>query len=269
MPNVKQIDSSVLRILPRPVALKLSEIIRSLAQFNMEDVTEVYAPSRQDFAKDIAEIKRFIYALPTPKSHKSEIRDLQTLIFSQPTPKDYDKIISSRYETIFVPAGAMTSTATNGATYSTYEYETNDINVNFLEFDGATEEFAEFQFPMPEQWDLGTLKAKFFWTSPVGSTAGDTVEWEIQAGALSDNDAIDAALGTSQVISDILLANSGADLQISGATPAITVGGTPALGDLIHFKVSRNVGGTDDMAEDAWLYGCLIQYMTSNIAVAW
>jgi hypothetical protein len=46
---------------------------------------------------------------------------------------------------------------------------------------------------------------------------------------------------------------------ISAATPAVTIGGSPALGDLVHFKISRNVGGTDDMTEDAWLFGVLIQ----------
>jgi hypothetical protein len=173
------------------------------------------------------------------------------------------------YETIWIPAAAMRSTATNGATYLETEYATNDINLGHLDFDGATEEFAEFQFPMPENWDRGTIKAKFFWSSASGSTAGDTVEWEIAAGALSDNDAIDAALGTAQVISDALLADNGGDLQVSGATPAITVGGTPALGDMIHFKVSRNVGGTDDMTEDAWLFGCWIQYKVANTVAAW
>jgi predicted porin len=89
----------------------------------------------------------------------------------------------------------------------------------------------------------------------------------LKAGALSDSDAIDAALGTGQVISDALLADDGADLQLSGATPAITVGGTPALGDLIVFEAYRNVSGTDDMTEDAWLFEVVIQYQTSSTAV--
>ena len=136
-------------------------------------------------------------------------------------------------------------------------------------FDATTEEFVDFDLVMPENWDRGTIKAKFYWGSATGSSVADTVEWEISAGALSDSDAIDAALGTAQVKSDALLATNGSDMQITGATPAITVGGTPALGDLIHFKVSRNVGGTDDMTEDAWLYGVLIQYTMSNTVAAW
>ena len=173
------------------------------------------------------------------------------------------------YKTIFIPASACTSTATNGADLATNEYATNDINMDFYAFDGTTEQFIEIQFPMPEDWNRGTIKAKFFWSSASGSTATDTVEWEIAGGALSNDDAIDAALGTAQVISDALLADNGTDLQVSGATPALTVGGTPALGDLVHFKISRNVGGTDNMTEDAWLHGIWIQYLANTAVVTW
>ena len=122
---------------------------------------------------------------------------------------------------------------------------------------------------MPEDWDRSTVKVKFNWSSDTGSTSGDTVEWAIKAGALSDNDAIDAALGTPQVISDVLLADNGADLQTTSATPALTVGGTPALGDVIVFEIYRNTDGTDDMAEDAWLMSVTIQYKKTNTITAW
>ena len=173
------------------------------------------------------------------------------------------------YEAIFIPAAAMYSTSTNGAVVNQYEYPTNDINKVYFAFNSVVEQFIEFDMLMPEGWDRSTIKAKFFWSSATGSTAGDTVEWEILAGALSNDEAIDAALGTAQVISDALLANNGTDLQVSGATPAITVGGTPALGDLVHFKISRNVAGTDDMTEDAWLFGVAIQLLSDQSVAAW
>lgn len=174
-----------------------------------------------------------------------------------------------QYQTIYIPASAMTPATTNGAAAGSYESSSNKLNVDYLAFDGATEEMAHFQFPMPENWDRGTVKAKFFWSSATGSTAGDTVEWEIAGVAISNDDALDAAVGTSQVISDALLADNGADMQVSGATPALTIGGTPALGDMIHMRVSRNVGGTDDMTEDAWLFGVWIQFKVDKTVAAW
>jgi len=174
------------------------------------------------------------------------------------------------YGTIYIDAGAMVPCTTNGALQSTYEYPTNDIDIDHYAFDaGIIEERVQWKLVMPEKWNRGTIKAKFYWSSATGSTAGDTVEWAIKAGALSDSDAIDAALGTAQVISDALLADNGADLQISAATPALTIAGTPALGDMIVFEVYRNTDGVDDMAEDAWLMGVLIQYKKTVYAASW
>jgi hypothetical protein len=174
------------------------------------------------------------------------------------------------YETIFIPAASMTPTATNGGVGGTKEFATNDINADYIAFDTATEQYAEFQFPMPEGWDRSTIKAKFFWspTDDTGSTA-NTVEWGIQAGALSNDDAFDAALGTEQVISDTILVGESGDLHITAATPALTVGGTPALGDLIHFKLYRHVSGTDDYGANALLWGVWIQYKNTNTVATW
>lgn len=183
-----------------------------------------------------------------------------------------DKIqsILTSVKTIYIPANQMTPLATNGATAGTEEKATNDVNVDYFAFDTTTEELVAFERIFPEEWNLGTIKAKFLWSSATGSTAGDTVEWELQCGAQSDGDAIDTALGTGQVITDTLLANSGADRQTTAATPAVTIGGTPVSGDMIHCKVSRNVDGTDDMAEDGWLMGVFVQYRESgSIMSAW
>jgi len=176
----------------------------------------------------------------------------------------------SIYKTLFIPAADLIPTTTSGcATLATTELATNDIMLSYLAFDGAAEEFCTISLPMPEDWNLGTIKAKFFWVPATGCTAADTVEWEIAGVAISNDDPIDATLGTGQVISDAVTAGVEADLHVTGATPSITVGGTPALGDLVHFKISRNVGGTDDMEEDAWLVGVWIQYLANASASAW
>lgn len=178
--------------------------------------------------------------------------------------------IRTVYGSIYVDAGAMVPCTTNGALQSTHEYPTNDVDIDHYAFDGgATEERVQFKMVMPANWNRGTIKAKFYWSSATGSTADDTVEWGIKAGALSDSDAIDVALGTPQVISDVLLANDGADMQLSDATPAITVGGTPVLDDTIIFEVYRNTDGTDNMAEDAWLLGVLIQIKKTLYVAPW
>lgn len=178
--------------------------------------------------------------------------------------------IRTVYESIYIDAGAMVPCTTNGALQGTHEYPTNDVDIDHYAFDGgATEERVQFKMVMLANWNRGTIKAKFYWSSATGSTANDTVEWGIKAGALSDSDAIDVALGTPQVISDVLLANDGADMQLSDATSAITVGGTPMLDDTIIFEVYRNTDGTDNMAEDALLMGVLIQIKKTLYVAPW
>jgi len=175
------------------------------------------------------------------------------------------------YDSIYVDSSKMHPCTTNGsAALAKNEYGTNDIDLQYFAFDGGgTEERVQFSIVMPEDWDRGTIKAKFHWSSASGSTAGDTVEWGLKANALSDNDTIDASLGTPQVISDTLLASSGTKMQRTPATPAITIGGTAALGDIVVFEIYRNTDGTDDMAEDAWLFGLNIQYQRNQTVAAW
>jgi hypothetical protein len=171
---------------------------------------------------------------------------------------------------IWIPAREWKPTTTGGcAALANVELPTNDIQIEYLAFDGASEEFATHSRMMPENWDRGTIKAKFFYIPATGCTAADTVEWELAAVAVSNDDPIDATLGTGQVISDAITAGVEADLHVTGATPAITVGGTPALGDYVHFKMSRNVGGTDDMTEDAWLLGVMLQITANEEVTAW
>lgn len=143
-------------------------------------------------------------------------------------------------------------------------------NAQYLSFVGNAHQWGACVLTMPPNWNRGTIKAKFYWTSATGATAGDTVEWSITAGAVSNNDTLDTDFsGSTQVISDALLADNGTKLQISGATPAVTVAGTPALGDLIYIKIGRNHDGTDDMTEAAYLFGVVIQYSVTNVVSAW
>jgi hypothetical protein len=171
---------------------------------------------------------------------------------------------------IWVPAKSMHDgkSASPPGAWTGAQY--GDWYITYLPFDGGPNElYAGFVLVMPPNWNRGTIKAKFYWTGATGCSAGDTVEWEIQAVAVGNDDALAATAGTSQVISDTLLVNNGTDLQVTGATPAITVAGTPALGDLVYFQVSRNLSGTDDMTEDAYLFGVAIQFSVTNTVTAW
>jgi hypothetical protein len=164
------------------------------------------------------------------------------------------------YRTIYIDAAAMVPRTTNGAEALTKEFATNYIMIDYLAYDSSTEEGAQFKLPMPDEWDRGTIKVKFYWDA--AATASGTCVWGISAGSYSDSDAIDAALGTEVTVTDTLLTVG--DVHISDATAAVTVGGSPALEDLIVFQVVAKTSGT--IAVDQFLMGVAIQYKedTSN-----
>lgn len=161
------------------------------------------------------------------------------------------------YRDIYIDAAAMVPRETNGAEALTKEFATNDIMIDYLAFDSSTEEGVQFKMMMPDEWDRSTIKLKFYWDGAV--TASGTVIWGVKAGALSDDDAIDAALGTQVTVTDTLLAVG--DMHVSPATAAITVGGAPELEDMIIFQVVATTGGT--ISVDQLLMGVGIQYKES------
>ena len=163
----------------------------------------------------------------------------------------------------WVDAAAMVPRVTAGAYARTEEYATNDVNLDYYLFDSVVEEGVQFKVAMPDAWDLGTIKVKFFWDAATGASASDGVTWGISARAVSNDDAVDAAFGASVDTDDVVIAVG--DLHVSPASAAVTVSGTPALGDLILFEITRVVGDAqDDMTEDAKLFGMQIQYTEST-----
>ena len=97
------------------------------------------------------------------------------------------------YEPLWIPAGAMIPLSTNGATYGINEYATNDIMYDYYAFDASTEQYVAFNVVFREDYDLGTVKAKFYWTTATGSTAADTVEWEIGGRSVGNSSVIDGS----------------------------------------------------------------------------
>jgi len=165
-----------------------------------------------------------------------------------------------RYRDFYIDASAFTPRETNGAQADTEELATNDImNEQYL-FDGSTSEAIQFKMTMPDDWNLSTIKAKIYWDGSSGASPSDGVVWGVRARAVGNDDAIDGSWGTEITVSDTLIALG--DMHVTAATSAITVGNTPALGDMIYFEVTRKpADGSDTMSEDAKFFGMSIQYV--------
>jgi len=179
---------------------------------------------------------------------------------------------ASTYDSLWVPASSMTPSVTNGADSETMEYGTNDLTNYVLLFDGSVQdESAEFNVAMPESWDRGTVKGKVFWApGHSDANASEYVRFMLGGVAISNDDPLDVILGTQANMDDQAIADD--DLHVTPASSAITVAGTPALGDLVHFKLTRDydyAGAGAAMDVDARVFGVLIQYAKDKAVAAW
>lgn len=165
-------------------------------------------------------------------------------------------------QTIYIPAAAITPRTTNGAAAGSTETTTNKVMLAGLDFDASTIEYGQFAARMPKSWNEGTVAAVFTWRH--GSTTTNfKVSWGLQAVALSNDDAADAAFGTAQYANDE--GGTTNDIYVSPETSAITIAGTPAAEDWVVFQVLRKAddGTNDTLAIDATLLGVTL-YVTLN-----
>ena len=163
-------------------------------------------------------------------------------------------------ETIWVPAQAMTPTATNGcSTLQNVETTSGRPDMNVLDFDKDSDEFAQFAIAFPKSWNLGTITFQCFW-SGIAATTGVAIG--LQGVAMNDNETIDVAYGTAVVVTDDA---QGAveELLVTAESGAVTIAGTPADNDLCYFRIFRDVSDSnDDMAGDMRLHGVKIFFTT-------
>jgi hypothetical protein len=87
----------------------------------------------------------------------------------------------------------------------------------------------------------------------------NSVVWGFQGRAYADSDLIDQAFGTAQTVTDANQATR--DVNISAATAAITLGGTPAASNFVQFRCYRDgAAGGDTLAATAELLAIRITY---------
>lgn len=177
-----------------------------------------------------------------------------------------------RYETLFVPAGAMTPSESDGASVVEIYVSGNQTTHDAMRFpyQSGVATGVDFNIALPDDWDRGTIKAKLVWRLSAMNSAspGQNVKFALAAAAYGDTEDYSSVLGTPVVVTDSVHGTS--EMHITPATPALTVGGTPAAGKMIHFKVTRTFESIgDSCAADVNLLGILFQFRRSGTSVAW
>ena len=170
-------------------------------------------------------------------------------------------------QTIWIPAAAITPTASNGCDSRTQvETTAGRPDMDVLDFDATADEHAQFSVAFPKSWNLGTVTFQAFWTSTATDTDG--VSWALQGVSMPDNSTIDVVYGTAIVVDDACQ-SAAEELYVTAESGVVTIAGTPADDDLCYFRVFRDVSDANDTAtEDARLIGIKLFYTTDALTDA-
>jgi hypothetical protein len=167
-------------------------------------------------------------------------------------------------QTMWVPATAMNPTVSNGCSAITaVETTSGRPDLQVLDFDKDSDEFAQFSVAFPKAWNAGTVTFQVYWA---GIAATSDVDWMVDAVAVSNNTTIDVAYGTAVVVTDNA---QGAveELNVSAESGAVTIAGSPGDDEVVFFRIGRDVSG-DAMAGDARLLGVKIFFTTDALTDA-
>jgi microcystin-dependent protein len=149
-------------------------------------------------------------------------------------------------------ARLMTARAANGAGSATLDSGNTDITLPVFDFDTSSQEYVQFEWTPPKRWNGGTVTFQPYWTTTATSSPAETAVFSLAGVAISNDDSLNATMGTEQTSSDVVIALN--DLHIGPESAAITIGGTPAEADLVVFQLSRVVG-SDNAAGDTRIIG--------------
>jgi hypothetical protein len=167
-------------------------------------------------------------------------------------------------ETVCIPANAWT-VGTGSPSRGVVEVAAGLNYLPALDFDGAgsAKEYAYFQIAMPKGWNEGTLTYQVYWCSSATDTDG--VVWGLQAMAISDNEALAGTFGTAIEVTDNAQGAAN-ELLAAAESAALTVNGTPTVGDLVLFRLYRDPAhASDTHAEDARMIQLKL-YLTTDAA---
>ena len=165
---------------------------------------------------------------------------------------------------ILLTATGATFRTSDGADGPTQIETSTYKNVFYtVDFDKDTDEYAHWAgLSLPYDYKSGTaFKVRVNWTAIAG-TSGN-VRWCVGATAFANDDAFDVQPGTPVVLSDAFIATG--DLH-STSYGDLTIGGTPAAGELLAIYVYRHASDVlDTFDADANLLNIEIAYQAEFV----
>ncbi len=157
--------------------------------------------------------------------------------------------------TVWIPAGAMTG-ETGSEPAIVARKLAGGLMLSAQEFDAAAAQHAQFALAMPKGWDAGDLTASLLWTAASGAGA---VRWGVQAAAIGDDGALDAAFSAAVAVEDTLTAAD--DLHETPESAAAAPAGDRATAGLVQLRVFRDAAHAGDtLTAAAQLIGVRLRF---------
>ena len=155
----------------------------------------------------------------------------------------------TRYVTIPVKSSSMIPAGLNKCgDISTVEIPTNKHTYKVLPFVHTGKTSAQFDFPLPEKYDGGPIKAYITWWS--SGTTSNGVRWGVQGSAIGDNDSADPVWGSAVEVTDNATGTAYKKLRTS-VMDNIILQGTPTGGEDASIQVYRDPTHGDDSLDEA------------------
>ncbi len=157
--------------------------------------------------------------------------------------------------TVWAPASAMTG-ETGSEPAAVARKLAGGLMLATLEFAIAAPQHAQFALAMPKGWDEGDLTVRLLWTAEGGA---GMVRWGVQAAALGNDDALDAAFSAAVAVEDTLLAAD--DLHETPESAAVAPAGDRANASLVQLRIYRDATHANDtLTAGAQLLGVRIRF---------
>jgi hypothetical protein len=161
---------------------------------------------------------------------------------------------------MWIPANALYLPTTNPADAASVETTATRPELKVLDFDASTAQYAQFAIAMPKSWNLGTVTYQVFW-SPSTTNTGNCI-FGLQGVSCSEGDTADVAFGTAQEVTDAGIGTV-EDVQMTSASSAMTIAGSPADDDQTFFQLYRDAAdGSDTFTGEARVLGIKLFYTT-------
>lgn len=173
------------------------------------------------------------------------------------------------WRTVWIPAGAMRPSTTNGATAVTVNVAggTDYVTDDAFEFDDTTEQSVEFDW-VCRQWDRGNIHAEVYWYST--NTIGTNI-YAIKAKSVADDESTSGSWGTAfqNTAASGATSTTANRLNKTAVIASITVGGSPAEAEVAYFHLARKPGdASDNLVGKSRMKGVLIHYQESATELA-